>query len=349
MIKKLSVGPLHLDQDHETIFKTPAIIGYVERIKVSYSNNAAEDVVLEIKSEDEEIILSVEGSKDGIWYPRNWNVQNQQYTGVNMAGEGQNTMGAEKWLVHGSLIIVVKGSLSEDFINEIEFLFDGDYMYDDFEKDVGMVSSSTTGVSNSLHSPKSKKRRQIYLQNILNQEIGDITKSKDHKEVLMSKGSDLREFVEEALFKRTFAGVNKSLSILIKEYLMRSIAKGYTPEKVIKYLTRKGIPISQANNILRTEHHAIKSKVREWSYKQLEETEGEIKVRWIGPRDHRRTKTCEKISKRTEKGVSIELLKKIIQEEVNEAINRGELPSDYDPREFTPHFKCRHTFVRVRS
>jgi hypothetical protein len=339
MIKKIPIGPVQGD------YVIPNIIGRIEKVKVKYANPSAEDVNLIISTGDGEEILNITGSKDGIWYPRNWNIQNQQYSGINIAGEGQSVMNAERWLVFGSLYIKVTGSLKEDYIKNIEITYEEENQDYFLMKEEGAVTTETPRVSNpSYGGPRDRKRRKYFLTNYLKSELSYITKDTSHQDMLINKADDLRDFIENSVFTRKFDGVTKSMSDLIKDFIIRAITKGYNQERVMKYLDRKGIPKSQARNIFRTENHELRNKVREWSYNQLP---GEQKVKWIGPNDGRTTNICANIKNKSRKGVTIEELQKIIGEEVEMAISKGELPSNFDPREYTPHFGCRHTFIKI--
>ena len=350
MIKKISTGLISIDKDLKGRFVTEKIIGRIEKVIVKYGNQSALDTILKIDSNDGENLMSVEGCKDGIWYPRNWDVQNQIYSGNNIAAEGQNTMNAERWLVMGFLTIEFTASIMEDFIQDIQIIYE-DLSEDEdplFEKEEGAGDSPVTSETPGVFSPsyggrKGKKRRKQYVKDFLKTNINDITKSEDQQNDILNKADDLRRFIEEGLFNRKFQGLSKSMSELIKEFILRAVSKGYSMERVMNYMERKGVPKKQASAIFRTEVHELRNRSREWSYEQLP---GEHKFKWIGPGDHRRTETCARITERTKDGVSIEKLKRIIQEETQNAKDRGELPANYEARDYTPHFNCRHVFVK---
>ena len=66
----------------------------------------------------------------------------------------------------------------------------------------------------------------------------------------------------------------------------------------------------------------------------------EERFRWIGPNDNRTTDTCEAIAAEVgDDGVPLPELK--------ETVKRVAEEHGHNPREFTPHIQCRHTFVRV--
>ncbi len=204
------------------------------------------------------------------------------------------------------------------------------------------VTTQTSGVSNTIYSRRRSQARQ-YLK-ILTKSINIKGRDRDN---LINKSDDLRQFIEESVYNRKFDGMSKSLSDMIKEFIIRSITKGYSMDRVMNYMQKKGIDSKQAAMIYRTENHELRNKVKEWSYQQLDGYD-QMKFKWIGPKDHRTTEICKNISDRTENGVTIDEIKIIINEEVNKAVSEGKLPSGYDPRDYTPHFGCRHTYVKVR-
>lgn len=348
---------------------TPEINGRIEKIIVKYAEPSAEEATLEIETEYKENLVSITGSKDGIWYPRNWNVSTQMYQGITVASEGQNTMNTERWAIEGSLNINYISSQMTDVITELIIIYeDGipaliteapeiedeiEEIQEEFEKNIkkeaGMVSTGTVGVNNPMHSPK-KKRREYYLKGMY-----DIVKSEmdpNFKKDVGNKPIDaksLREFIEQAMFNRNFKGMNKSISEQIKDYILRATVKKYGNQRITGYIERKAKKeayTGQFNNIMRTENQAMKNKVREWAYDQTDPEKDKI-YKWIGPKDHRTTPICERITKRAQKGVTMDQLKVVIQQEVDRAKANDELPQNFEARDWTPHFRCRHTFVRM--
>jgi len=339
MITRFSIGPIILEGGFEKEISTPNIIGYIEKVKIEYGNEHAEDMFLEIETSDGEKIMTIQGSKDGLWYPRNWNIQNQQYAGVNIAAEGQNAMNAERYLSYGPLKIRIKGSIKDDHIKRIEFTIDGTVEGTvEFMKD--MVSTSTPGVNNAVYGKRKERERLLmkYMEGVIDKEISQEIKKQDPE--------DLREFIENSLYQKKFDGINKTISEQIKDFILRGVVKKYPKKRIEGYITRKAaVNTAKAALIYRTETHELRNKVREWSYKQLPDYEASL-FKWIGPKDYRTTLICKAITRKTKNGVSMEELKKIIADEVQNAIDREELPPDFDPREYTPHFGCRHTYIK---
>ena len=156
----------------------------------------------------------------------------------------------------------------------------------------------------------------------------------------------MADFVTESLYDKTFEGMNKTVSERIKEYIVRALRKGYPLDRIMNYVSRKGkTDMKQAETIARTETQALQNKVREWAYKTVDPEE-KLLYYWLSVSDHRRTRLCKTITERTINGVKLDTLRKILKEEVENAKARGELPADYEPREWTPHFSCRSSFLR---
>lgn len=344
MFEIYETGPIQLNQEGTGRLITPRIEGKIIKIGVKFNEESgAEDSLLQVWTPESEKILTVMGNQSGLWYPRNWNVMNQKYSGITDAPEGTGALSAEPYFVLGNLFIELKASISSDYIKNMVFFIEGRVIKEqriEIQKK-GMMTTNTTGIHNAVHN------RRKYLKKYFENISKEITKNKKETSILKSVDyDDLRKYIEENLYDRSFSGISKSMSELIKDYILRSVVKKYDQSRVMKYLERKGVPRAQAANIYRTENQALRTKVREWSYKRLD-PEGELKYKWLGPKDHRTTKICKTIQERTNEGVSLEELREVIQEEVDKAKERGELPEDYDAREYTPHFGCRHTFVRA--
>ena len=206
------------------------------------------------------------------------------------------------------------------------------------------ATTDTDGAYNAIHN---ERRQNIHeLGKMIYKEIAseepDIEKAEPEEEELDS----LMDYIEEHVYSRKFKNIPKTKSNRIKDYLLRAAVGGFGKQRVVEKLQDiADIDKNKAELIYRQENHALKTKAREWTYKQVD-PQGEKLYKWVGPSDQRTTKTCENIKKRTSGGVPLDKLKQIIEEEVEDAKQRGDLPEDYDAREYTPHFQCRHTFTR---
>lgn len=100
-----------------------------------------------------------------------------------------------------------------------------------------------------------------------------------------------------------------------------------------------GLDKRDAERIARTETQALVNEAREQGYEEQFDL-AEERFKWVGPSDSRTTETCEAIKNRVgEAGVQLETLKETVQDVARE--------HGHDPREWTPHINCRHTYVRV--
>lgn len=140
----------------------------------------------------------------------------------------------------------------------------------------------------------------------------------------------------EAVFGKKFDGMSRKDSDTLKEYLVSGVHDEESYADLKNKAIELGVDPDQAERIVRTEAHELRNKARELNYAETQSPDALYK--WIGPDDSRTTTVCKAIEKRTAKGVPIDKLKAIIDEEGRKA--------GFDPREFTPHINCRHTFVR---
>ena len=330
------------------------IIGYIEKILVRY-HNKSEDIITRIKTSDGETLVNQQGTKIGLFYPRNWNVQNQAYTETNIAGENAGALSPEKYYTEGRLWIGVIGSQPEDYIEDIEIIYTSPntpiMMELNKAAETGMVSTHTPGVSNTTHLSDSRRKREEYLAEFVEKQLQSSPEFKKAGNIVSDAKDDipnLRRFLERSVYEDKFAYLSPEVSKRIKDFILRAMVKNYSKDRVIKYIRRIGgenATVQKANLIYRTETQVMKNKIREWSYSQID-PEGTMKYKWIGPTDDRTTSICKNIENRTRNGVDIETLKEIIHEEVQRAKAQGKLPKDYEVREYNPHFQCRHTFVR---
>lgn len=342
MLRQIKIGKL-TPKEGKAKTKTPFIVGAVEKIKINYIHENSDDMVTKIITADGEVLVENQGSKDALFYPRNWNTQNQKYTGANIAADGQNAMSAERYICYGQLTIEAFTSPSrkkgvEDGIKEIIILIDGEIKSGEIKKE--MVSTATPGVFNPSHRRRKNIVERYAKAFITKFNSPELAKAQDSYKLL-------REFLLTSIYSHRFQGMKKKTSDAIKDYIIKSLLYKYKPERILKYIMRKGeTDERQANLIFRTENNALQNKSREWAYMKSD-PEGTDKYKWIGPKDSRTTSICKRITKRTVNGVEMEKLKEIIEDEVNRAKEEGILPKDYEQREFCPHFSCRHTMIKV--
>lgn len=95
----------------------------------------------------------------------------------------------------------------------------------------------------------------------------------------------------------------------------------------------------EAERIARTETQAVVNDAREIGYREREDFDA-LQFRWVGPGDHRTTEVCEDIKAAVpDEGLPLDELQEVVHETARE--------HDHDPRKWTPHIQCRHTYVRA--
>ena len=339
-LRRISTGRVELRRGEPLVILTEHIKGEIEKIKIDIDESQSSEINIVITTQDEEEILNITRDKSSIFYPKNTSVINQEMVGSNIQ-KAKKSLLDERYICDGNLKISLKGSGTKDVIDDIEITV----RQLEVTKSEGTAASSTAGVFN----PVSSRRRNItrLITNSIKKvgkEMGKgmpITKAEENIEEMM-------DFIEDSLYSKKFSGVGKSASDRIKDFIIRSIVEGKDLSKVMKYIERTGgknINAGQAQLIARTEMQALQNKAREWAFKSFDPNDKE-KYKWLGPNDSRVTNTCKAIKKRTSNGVSMDQLKSIVKDESRKAILRGELPSNFKSRDFTPHFSCRHTFIR---
>lgn len=342
---RISTGQISLEKEKELKLVTDEIMGRIEKVLISYGDNCGEEINIKIVTSDDEEILNVTGTKNTLFYPRNWSAMNQSYTAPNVMSE-TTTPTSERYACDDSLNIIITGSGVDEIINFIEIMIDGEVTplngvsYEEFEsveKADAAITSTTTGVFNPIHGRRRRMEKYMtkVLSDLIKEEKVSISIEKQTEGI-----KDMSEFISDSLFDKQFDGISKTVSERIKDYLVRALTKGYSPQRMIDRVSKeKGIDKIKAEVIVRTEIQALQNAVREWSYGKIDPDE-KFKYKWIGPSDDRTTKICTNIKSRTLKGVLLSELKEIVNEE---SIKGGFDAS----REYTPHIKCRHTFVKV--
>jgi uncharacterized protein with PIN domain len=170
----------------------------------------------------------------------------------------------------------------------------------------------------------------------------DIEKNIDRNIVMKADNEHLDKLTEQ-MYDLKFVGLTKKQSEGLKDIML----DGFIERKGIREVSREAekyldgaISAGEVERIIRTEHTAIRNKMREFMFQEAD-PENKLKYKWVGPTDHRTTDICESIKRRTKKGVSLKQLKKI----VNEESRKG----GFEPRDWVPHINCRHLFTALRS
>ncbi len=351
---RISIGKIEVNETEEQRIVTDKISGEIEKVIIKYNDDCSEDVRVRIFTSDGEKIIDVSGNKNSIYYPRNWDAMNHKYIGANVMSEFV-TPTTEKFVEDGNMLILVEGEGIDDVIDNIEIMINGIITKPETEinneekandiinksmvyKADATVTSNTPGVFSPVHGRRRRMRK--YMQKVLNDTMV-MEKTNISIEKKEEGTKEMSEFITDSVYDRKFEGLSKRISDRIKDYLVRSLQKGYPLEKIRDYIVRQGrgeISMMHAETIARTEVQALQNSVREWSYKKLDPKK-EFKFKWIGPTDDRTTTVCKNIKDKTINGVLLDELRKIVKEE---SIKGG-----FDgSREWTPHYSCRHTFLR---
>lgn len=360
---RISTGNIEVNQEEEQRIIIDNISGEIEKVIIKYNTKCSEDIRVRIFTSDGEKIIDVKGNKNSIYYPRNWSVMNQKYSKVNVLSEYISPPN-DKYVEDRNLLIIVEGNGIRDIINNIDVLINGEFTKSENKetdeeksndiinksnsyKEDGSVTSNTPGVYNPVFGGR-RRRIKKYMMKVLK----DLIKSEEISLDITKQETGLKEmseFITDSVYNKKFDGLSKKISDRIKDYMIKGLQEGYSLEKIRDYIVNQGkgsVNLMQAEVIARTEIQALQNAVREWSYKKLD-PKNEFKYKWLGPDDIRRTLQCEEVVKRTKDGVSMKQLREIIADEADKAKAREDLPSDFDVRDFTGHFQCRHTFVRI--
>lgn len=180
---------------------------------------------------------------------------------------------------------------------------------------------------------KSKKKA---LKAVFKAEL-DAIRSSDSSFSAKAGQSYKLDYIEDSVYDGAFDGVNRRTSKAVKAYLVEASALGTSYKAMTARVARMtGLSEEEAERIVRTETHELKAKLRELAYSQTQPENA--KYKWIGPSDHRTTKACRELVEETKSGVTLPKLKAMIAEKAD--------AMGFKAREYTPHWNCRHTFVR---
>ena len=192
----------------------------------------------------------------------------------------------------------------------------------------GIYSINNTYIRNKLERElKNIYRNEIMLIN--NRYKTNLTYTTQDKNIMDA-------ITNNPQLKESLAKFDQLTRKKISEIVNQGLLDNRTADEIQNKL-REVIDISEnrARLIVRTETQKVQSMARFTQYDKLGIED--YKYYWKSIPDKRRTSICAKITRRTKNGVTIEELKKIIQEEAD--------PKFYNPlNPFSPHFQCRSTF-----
>jgi len=172
----------------------------------------------------------------------------------------------------------------------------------------------------------------------------DMKKSAKKPPVFQPKMDDLKK-IEEMIYGKAFNKLNKIESDQVRSVLIQNIANRGDWNSAKREIAKVAPQLSpeEITRIVSNEENAIRNSLLEGAFK-VNDPEAKNLYKWLGPsfQPGRSTEVCQRIKLRTVKGVPMAELKKIVKEEAIRAY-----PNKHMPREWQPHFGCRHSMVRV--
>lgn len=171
---------------------------------------------------------------------------------------------------------------------------------------------------------------------------------------------DIPEFVKDVIHRvigmgvtwDKFEGYSRQAAQAIRNSLEDNLTQpqGWSIESLVNDLQEmySGLSDEKATNIARTETSAILNTARAEAYEERGD-DVDYHYYWQGPNDHRTTKVCEEIKEEIESrggNVTMDTLQTILMDKAKkyEGTREGGTPERVD--EWTPHYQCRHTFIR---
>lgn len=141
------------------------------------------------------------------------------------------------------------------------------------------------------------------------------------------------------IYGKNFEGMDKKQSEKVRKIIVKSIMGEGSLQEASAEMQKAGVDKGQADAIVRTEEHNIKTILREGWYRAMDK-KGKATYKWLSAKDARKCEVCGKISELTRDGVSLEELKKIIREHADKKVYMDDRPYQVHPND-----RC--TFVKV--
>ena len=200
------------------------------------------------------------------------------------------------------------------------------------------LSSRISALSSQrLKSKLRKQLKQVYNRQIeiVSNDLGvDIGFGKVDENLIETV---MRNRKLDTALKRINSLASKKAQEIVEQGLMRGKSLSEISSKLMEVVK---VTDSRAERIARTESQRVQTLARETSYSKIIDPD-DAAFKWIGPNDNRTTQICKNIRRRTRGGVSMKRLKQIVKQEAD--------PEFYSPGSpFSPHFNCRHIFIRKR-
>jgi len=181
----------------------------------------------------------------------------------------------------------------------------------------------------------------------LQKDAEDWVLSEDDGLIVKARWEEVQEALRQGSLWESYVGLSGNEidtlnGLLAEEFQKTNVSLNRITERITETL---GLPEARARLIGQTEMAAVLNKARELDYAERDPA-GEFRYKALNPVDHRTTKCCERIVKRTERGVPMDELKKIFKEESERFAAETNSNFRYT-RDFVPHYGCRTSYVRV--
>lgn len=162
-------------------------------------------------------------------------------------------------------------------------------------------------------------------QDVPPEEIGELIARTPVWQSFQGMRADLQHLFEQVFIKAYSGEIPMDLRTVVKE--LRKIAEDAE---------------SRLAGIARTEMASTVNVGREIAYKHRD-PENAFRYHWVGPADGRTTEICRTIKARQPtEGLPLEDLKRLVKTVATELTQ-----PPFQPRDWLPHFQCRHTVQRI--
>lgn len=124
----VNTGKIVLGLEKRKKIQTKEVDGEVEKVIIKYLPDTSDTMNVVVATPDGEEMVNVVSNENAIYYPRNWNVQNEKYTKSTrgkIVDQAAGAMNAEKYTCLGSITIILEGTSEYDGIEDIQILIKG--------------------------------------------------------------------------------------------------------------------------------------------------------------------------------------------------------------------------------
>jgi len=155
----------------------------------------------------------------------------------------------------------------------------------------------------------------------------------------------INAITDSKVFSESFENVEKKMAKRLNKVLARAFREPerFTIDNIVSEMKEEAdLSEGQLRTIARTETTKIANAARKTSYDKADD--GSFRYSWIGPSDQRTTQTCNNISRRTDKGVKMDELLRIMKQETKKEFPEFTVNKDA----MAAHYNCRHVMLRIK-